>query len=135
MLRQAPGSGSDLRSSTVSAVFVISEFESFYKLMSYQDQLKIPVLANSAMLGIGKLTAICYSRWQGKRLVRVIAHHSVRAREPTEWRQIKIKDLEDKADKRASKLNHQATGTKCRDPVQGSKALRQRRQGQVLTRG
>ena len=50
--------------------------------------------------------------WQEKRLV--IAHHPVRAREQTEWRQAKIKDLEDKADKWAGKLDHQDTGVKYR---------------------
>jgi len=50
--------------------------------------------------------------WQEKRLV--IAHHPVRAREQTEWRQAKIKDLEDKADKWAGKLDHQNTGVKYR---------------------
>ena len=50
--------------------------------------------------------------WQDKRLV--IAHHPVRAKEQTEWRKAKIKDLEDKANKWAGKLDEQDTGTKYR---------------------
>lgn len=50
--------------------------------------------------------------WQDKRLV--IAHHPVRAKEQTEWRKSRIKDLEDKANKWAGKLDEQDTGTKYR---------------------
>jgi transposase len=52
------------------------------------------------------------TRWQDKRLV--IAHHPVRAKEQTEWRKAKIKDLEDKANKWAGKLDEQDTGAKYR---------------------
>ncbi len=52
------------------------------------------------------------TRWQDMRLV--IAHHPVRAKEQTEWRKAKIKDLEDKAIQWAGKLDEQDTGAKYR---------------------
>lgn len=48
------------------------------------------------------------TRWQDMRLV--IAHHPLRAREQTAWRQAQIRELEDKAARWAGKLDHQNIG-------------------------
>ncbi|NCV56649.1 MAG: IS1634 family transposase, partial [Betaproteobacteria bacterium] len=52
------------------------------------------------------------TRWQQLRLV--IAHHPLRAKEQTAWRQAQINDLEDKAARWAGKLDSQDGGAKHR---------------------
>jgi hypothetical protein len=44
----------------------------------------------------------------------VVAHNPIRAKEQTEWRKVQIKDLEDKAEQWAGKLDSQDGGTKHR---------------------
>ena len=48
------------------------------------------------------------TRWQDMRLV--IAHHPLRAKKQTAWRQAQIRELEDKAARWAGKLDHQYIG-------------------------
>jgi transposase len=52
------------------------------------------------------------TRWQQLRLV--VAHHPLRAKEQTAWRQAQINDLEDKAARWAGKLDSQDGGAKHR---------------------
>ena len=76
------------------------------------------------------------TRWQQLRLV--IAHHPLRAKEQTAWRQAQINDLEDKAARWAGKLDSQDGGAKHRGRKlsdSGAKATQVRRFGSRLGDG